>query len=472
MLTACTNRTPADASPTPTAVARLQVDADGMLVVDNTEAPTATATLSESSATTREEAPTDTIDSTAAESENETAEPTSDAQESASETQLASETPAMVTEQVSGTVEVATMEVAATATPTATAAGTEIQSVTVTQAIPEPPTEEADSSTPTETTAATETPSVTAITETPEDEVEAEQVSTTETPIVTVTTPTTSPETTATEAPQPTSTAEQTPTITPTTTTQASSQATTPALGGMSMGMGAGGGMGPGSNTRLFHSVPIPTEYAGKVSPTEADATSLAQGQQSFNLYCATCHGESGMGDGPAGVALDPAPPAIAMTSQMLGDDYLLWRISEGGAMDPFNSAMPTWKGVLSEDQRWDVINYVRSLGADMPDMPGTMGTAQSGANADAEAAMRAEMLSAATDQDLITQDEADTFDTVHQDITAAIAADPNRQFTGNMRELQDQILSELVADGTVSAEDADIYNNVHLILEQSGLMP
>ena len=76
------------------------------------------------------------------------------------------------------------------------------------------------------------------------------------------------------------------------------------------------------------------------------------------------CHGETGLGDGVAAAGLNPAPPSIAMTSQMLGDDYMFWRISEGGAMEPFNSAMPTWKAVLSEDQRWDVINYVRSLGA------------------------------------------------------------------------------------------------------------
>lgn len=30
--------------------------------------------------------------------------------------------------------------------------------------------------------------------------------------------------------------------------------------------------------------------------------------------------------------------------------------------MEPFNSAMPAWKETLDEGERWDVINYIRSL--------------------------------------------------------------------------------------------------------------
>jgi mono/diheme cytochrome c family protein len=70
------------------------------------------------------------------------------------------------------------------------------------------------------------------------------------------------------------------------------------------------------------------------------------------------------MGDGPAAAGLDPAPAAIAHTSQMLGDDYQFWRISEGGAMEPFNSEMIAWKDIIKEDARWDVINYVQALGS------------------------------------------------------------------------------------------------------------
>ncbi len=135
-----------------------------------------------------------------------------------------------------------------------------------------------------------------------------------------------------------------------------------PSTGNGMMGMG-GGMMGGGNSMMARHSAPIPADYKGLSSPVAADEASLERGAQQYTTLCATCHGDGGMGDGPAGAALDPAPSAIAHTSQMMGDDYLFWRISEGGAFDPFNSTMIAWKPVLSEEQRWDVINYMRALG-------------------------------------------------------------------------------------------------------------
>jgi mono/diheme cytochrome c family protein len=115
-------------------------------------------------------------------------------------------------------------------------------------------------------------------------------------------------------------------------------------------GQGLGGqGRGGGSEMQARHRAPIPDEYAGLADPIAADAESLARGAEHFELFCATCHGSEGLGDGPASAGLDPAPPMIAQTSLMTGDDYLFWRISEGGAFDPFNSAMPAWKEILDE---------------------------------------------------------------------------------------------------------------------------
>jgi len=129
-------------------------------------------------------------------------------------------------------------------------------------------------------------------------------------------------------------------------------------------------GMGPGSGMMERHRAPVPSEYAGLANPVPADDESLARGSELYSANCATCHGDGGMGDGPAGVALDPAPAAIAHTSQMMGDDYLFYRISEGGAFEPFNSSMIAWKSVLDEESRWDVISYVRALGSGQV-MPG-----------------------------------------------------------------------------------------------------
>lgn len=127
---------------------------------------------------------------------------------------------------------------------------------------------------------------------------------------------------------------------------------------------------------QLRHQAAVPAEYAGLVNPVTATEEVLANGEELYVTYCTVCHGETGMGEGAAGQTLVPVAAPVAQTSQMLGDDYLYWRVSEGGTMDPFNSAMPPWEGTLSEADRWAVITYIQSLGAasaadhNMGDMP------------------------------------------------------------------------------------------------------
>jgi len=115
-------------------------------------------------------------------------------------------------------------------------------------------------------------------------------------------------------------------------------------------------------------SAPVP--YRGSAPPTPdflTDAANLAAGQELYQRHCAACHGQTGRGDGPAGHALTLKPPNLAdpsLTGKPL--DYWFWRISEGGAAEPFHargSVMPAWKYHLSETERWQVIAYARTLG-------------------------------------------------------------------------------------------------------------
>ena len=235
---------------------------------------------------------------------------------------------------------------------------------------------------------------------------------------------------------------------------------------GMGSGMGNGGGMMGGRmdpDMRARHQAPIPAEYAGMTSPVTADADSLAKGEEIYTLFCVVCHGEAGMGDGPTAAALDPAPPSLAMTSRMMGDDYLFWRISEGGAFPPFNSAMPAWKASIDEEQRWHLVNYMRSLGGN-----GAMGM---GPGAGMEQAMRAEMLAAGQEQGIINAEEATLFNAVHDQIDARLLAEPDRQLTGNMSEIQALLLQELVDAGEVTAADAAAFDDIHDRLLDAGLM-
>ena len=233
---------------------------------------------------------------------------------------------------------------------------------------------------------------------------------------------------------------------------------------GKGMGMG-----GPPKGMRERHQAPIPAAYQGKTSPIPADEASLARGEAIYVQQCATCHGDGGMGDGPAGQGLDPAPAPIAHTSQMLSDSYLFWRISEGGAQ--FNTAMIPYKGILSEDEIWDVINYVRALGSgEVKPRHHVGGQAM---DPHAEAQMHAEMLATGVKQGVITQDEADLFAEVHDKLDAYKGAhmDELRSFMGNPEEMQQAMLDALVKSGEITQEQADAFVDIHDRLVEAGIM-
>lgn len=231
------------------------------------------------------------------------------------------------------------------------------------------------------------------------------------------------------------------------------SEATQGSQPGMMQGMG--GGMGPGMMGR--HHATVPAEYAGISSPFAADEASLGRGQVIYEQHCATCHGESGMGDGPAGASLDPPASPIAHTSQMLADDYLFWRLSEGGM--PFKTAMPAWKDILSEEQLWDVLHYVRALGRQ-----------GSTAIATAQAARQDEMLKQAVEQGVIESAEAEVFRMVHDLLENAMKQQSGAQ--GNMTEREAAALQALVQEGKISQQQAAQFQAIHDKLANAGLMP
>ena len=110
--------------------------------------------------------------------------------------------------------------------------------------------------------------------------------------------------------------------------------------------------------------VEAPDEFAGLANPFSGDADAIAAGQEIFTINCVTCHGPTGAGDGVAAVGLDPQPANLGDNEMMvtLTDGYLFWRVTKGGVMEPFNSAMPSWEQGLTEEQRWQAISYIRTL--------------------------------------------------------------------------------------------------------------
>lgn len=100
----------------------------------------------------------------------------------------------------------------------------------------------------------------------------------------------------------------------------------------------------------------VPAEYAGKSNPLGADATDA--GAKVFQVNCEPCHGPQGHGDGPAGQVLDPRPKNLPELVATVGDDYLFWRVSTGKP----GTSMAPWKGVLTDEQIWQAIAYIRTL--------------------------------------------------------------------------------------------------------------
>jgi mono/diheme cytochrome c family protein len=254
---------------------------------------------------------------------------------------------------------------------------------------------------------------------------------------------------------QPVEQAEQVPTQDVTATDTASAAP----RNGMGMGM-----MGNDS-MRIAHHAAIPDAYINLSNPTPADTASIERGTTIYATSCAVCHGDGGMGDGPGAVNLDPSVSAIAHTSQMLSEAYLFWRVSEGGQGDPLSSAMPSWKDILDEQARWDVINYVQALGQGTVEPRQNMG----GVSFDpaVEQQNRLSMLAEAMGMDLIDEADAATFDLVHTALDALMAETGLRMQGDNLTAL----LAILVERTAVSQAQADTFARVHDSLIEAGLM-
>ena len=113
----------------------------------------------------------------------------------------------------------------------------------------------------------------------------------------------------------------------------------------------------------------VPAAYANAHIPDRVwtDPAVIAKGKEIYTAKCAACHGEKGDGKGPAGASLPLKPGDFTdkkMVAEMPGN-FWVWRVSEGGLVEPFKSkgsAMPAWKNELSMNDRWAVIAYAHTL--------------------------------------------------------------------------------------------------------------
>jgi mono/diheme cytochrome c family protein len=102
-------------------------------------------------------------------------------------------------------------------------------------------------------------------------------------------------------------------------------------------------------------------------------AQTQSEGKKLYLTYCASCHGDSGKGDGPAARSLPVKPANHTDGSVMnpLSDKFLLDIISKGGSAVGKSPMMPGWGGQFKENQLRDIVAYVRSIAVPPYSPPG-----------------------------------------------------------------------------------------------------
>ncbi|HEX6252309.1 MAG TPA: cytochrome c [Gemmatimonadaceae bacterium] len=129
---------------------------------------------------------------------------------------------------------------------------------------------------------------------------------------------------------------------------------------------------------------PLPAvidSMAGLANPVAADARSLQNGHRYYQINCAVCHGDAGAGDGAASRYGMPGINIVTEITRARTDGYIWGMIRNGRGLMPNYNRIP-------EQDRWDVVNYVRALQSGATGVatgaiaaPGVTGTALPGAS-------------------------------------------------------------------------------------------
>jgi mono/diheme cytochrome c family protein len=95
-------------------------------------------------------------------------------------------------------------------------------------------------------------------------------------------------------------------------------------------------------------------------NPLTASLQTIADGKEAFSHYCVACHGMDGQNTGvPFADRMDPPVPSLASSDvQRYSDGQLKWVIDYG----VWPSGMPGSKGILSDEEIWSIVVYLRHL--------------------------------------------------------------------------------------------------------------
>jgi mono/diheme cytochrome c family protein len=104
----------------------------------------------------------------------------------------------------------------------------------------------------------------------------------------------------------------------------------------------------------------VPAKSVTVKNPTAMSKENIANGKDLYAKHCKSCHGTTGLGDGPKAAALDVACGDFT-TAKFQGetDGAIFFKISEG------HGKMPSFKKNITDDNdRWMIVHYLRTLKA------------------------------------------------------------------------------------------------------------
>lgn len=92
-------------------------------------------------------------------------------------------------------------------------------------------------------------------------------------------------------------------------------------------------------------------------NPVRKTPESVNRGKELYDRHCGVCHGAGGLGDGPVGKKYVPDPMNLTLNYvQLQPDGQIFYTISHGSI------AMPYYRDSIPQRDRWDVINYIKSV--------------------------------------------------------------------------------------------------------------
>lgn len=102
----------------------------------------------------------------------------------------------------------------------------------------------------------------------------------------------------------------------------------------------------------------VPEYTKGLKNPFAGNIAATAEGKDIYKQMCVLCHGVTGNGNGEAGLSMEikPANFLALKEIQKETDGEIFWKITVG------KPPMSSYDELLTEDQRWQLVNYIREL--------------------------------------------------------------------------------------------------------------